>query len=109
MSETEQPEVVIAGGSAGVAHAADDGQMTRESEDPARPHNLWEPGDQDRDHGTHGTFDGRARTRSWPLWADIRRGWLALAGGGLAGLALAALLKREGREAPGLDCRTRKG
>jgi NAD(P)-dependent dehydrogenase (short-subunit alcohol dehydrogenase family) len=67
-----------------------DSQMTDEPEDPDRPHNLWQtlPGDQ----GAHGRFDARARSSSWQLWADMHRGWLAAAGGCLAGWALAALL-----------------
>ena len=70
-----------------------DGQMTGEPEDPGRPDNLYEPVDRDRDHGAHGPFASRSIHRSWQLWADMNRGWLALAGGGLAALALAATLK----------------
>jgi NAD(P)-dependent dehydrogenase (short-subunit alcohol dehydrogenase family) len=80
-----------------LARTCYDGQMLDEPEDPARPDNLWEPVDRDRDHGAHGTFDARARTASWQLWADLNRGWLALAGGGLAAVALAAFLKERRR------------
>ena len=76
-----------------LARTCYDGQMTGEPEDPTRPDNLWEPVDRDRDHGAHGPFDSRSSDRSWQLWADMNRGWLALAGGGLACLALAAVVK----------------
>jgi NAD(P)-dependent dehydrogenase (short-subunit alcohol dehydrogenase family) len=66
-------------------------------DDPNRPHNLWEP--VPSDYGAHGDFDARARDYSVQLWADTHRGWLALAGVGLAGLAYAALC-RNGRRAP---------
>jgi len=59
-----------------------DAQQTTEPEDPTRPDNLWQP--VEGDHGAHGTFDNRSRRRSYELWADINRRWLAL---GLAGLA----------------------
>ena len=75
-----------------LARTCYDGQMTGEPEDPDRPDNLWRPVDDDRDLGAHGPFDDRATDRSWQLWADRNRGWLALAGGGLAGVAVAAFL-----------------
>jgi NAD(P)-dependent dehydrogenase (short-subunit alcohol dehydrogenase family) len=77
--------------------------------DPNRQHNLYEPVDDTRDHGAHGDFDKRAHDHSLQLWADQRRGWIALAGlagaaydaacngpekfwrGGLLGLSLGAL------------------
>ncbi len=77
-----------------LARTCYDAQMTDEPEDPHRPDNLFEPVDRDRDFGAHGRFDDRARDSSWQLWADLNRGKLALAGGGLAGLALAALVAR---------------
>ena len=77
-----------------LAHTCVDAQMTGEPEDPGRPDNLWEPVDGGRDHGAHGTFDDRSRGSSWQLWADTHRGWLALAGFGLAGVACASLLAR---------------
>ncbi len=80
-----------------LAHTCYDAQMTDEPEDPGRPDNLWEPVDAGRDHGAHGRFDGRARDASWQLWADIHRGWFALAGGGLAGVACVAMMARRRR------------
>ena len=73
-----------------LARTGVDSQMTGEPEDPGRPDNLWEP--VPGDHGAHGSFDHLARSSSWQLWADQHRGWLAAAGGCVAGLALAALV-----------------
>jgi NAD(P)-dependent dehydrogenase (short-subunit alcohol dehydrogenase family) len=69
-------------------------QQISEPEDPNRPHNLWEPIDENRDYGAHGAFDDRAREKSWQLWADTHRGWLALAGTGIVGVIAALLLGR---------------
>jgi hypothetical protein len=77
-----------------LARTGFDAQMTGEPEDPGRPDNLWEPVDADHDRGAHGTFDRRSSDTSWQLWANTHRGWLALAGIGLAGLACVALLSR---------------
>jgi NAD(P)-dependent dehydrogenase (short-subunit alcohol dehydrogenase family) len=55
---------------------------------PDRPHNLWDP--LPGDWGAHGDFDRRAKERSLQLWANMNRGWIALAGLGVAG-AIAAL------------------
>ena len=68
-------------------------QQTDEPADPTRPHNLWQsvPGD----HGAHGVFDERATDWSAQLWATTHRGWLALAGAGLAGLAYVAWRRHE--------------
>ncbi len=41
-------------------------QLTDEKVDPDRPVNLWEPVDQERDHGSHGGFEDRARGFSDP-------------------------------------------
>jgi NAD(P)-dependent dehydrogenase (short-subunit alcohol dehydrogenase family) len=79
-----------------LAHTCFDAQMTAEPEDPGRPDNLWDPVDGGHDRGAHGTFDHRSRDRSWQLWANMNRDWLALAGGGLAVLTCAAFLT--GRE-----------
>ena len=69
-------------------------QQIGEPEDPHRPHNLWEPVDEQHDYGAHGAFDDRARGRSWQLWVDTHRGWLALVGTGIAGVIGALLLGR---------------
>lgn len=62
-----------------LAHNCYASQQTSEPEDPNRPDNLWEPVDAERDHGTHGTFDERARGWSPQLWTDLHRGWITLA------------------------------
>jgi NAD(P)-dependent dehydrogenase (short-subunit alcohol dehydrogenase family) len=54
-----------------------------------RPHNLYEP--VPGDHGSHGDFDGRAKSFSWHLWMNKNRVWLALAGATLGVLAATAL------------------
>jgi NAD(P)-dependent dehydrogenase (short-subunit alcohol dehydrogenase family) len=69
-----------------------DAQQTDEPVEPDRQDNLWEP--VPGDHGAHGTFGDRATTTSPQLWASKNRKWLTLAGAGIAGFALAALLKR---------------
>ncbi|MBE0598058.1 MAG: SDR family oxidoreductase [Desulfuromonadales bacterium] len=53
-------------------------QQTDQPEDPQRPHNLWGP--LPGDHGAHGRFDDRAKSRSPQLWASEHRGWLGAAG-----------------------------
>lgn len=59
-------------------------QQTDETDAPDRPNNLWEPVDQQADHGAHGRFDDRARDFSWQLWANMHRGLLAAGAGSLA-------------------------
>ena len=44
--------------------------------DPGRQSNLWEP--VSIDHGAHGDFDSRAKSRSLLLWADMNRRWIGL-------------------------------
>jgi len=51
------------------------GQQTSEPVDPERPHNLWEPVDDQQDHGAHGVFDSRARGWSPQLWLRTHRSW----------------------------------
>ncbi|MFL5665985.1 MAG: SDR family oxidoreductase [Ktedonobacteraceae bacterium] len=70
-------------------------QQISEPEDPHRPHNLWEPVDANRDYGAHGAFDDRARGRSWQLWADTHRGWLALVGAGMFSVMGVVLFRRK--------------
>ena len=52
-------------------------QQTEEPVEPGRVDNLWEP--VRGDHGAHGSFDDRAESYSWQLWASTHRAWLALA------------------------------
>jgi CheY-like chemotaxis protein len=60
--------------------------------EPDRRENLWEP--VPGDHGAHGTFGDRASESSPQLWASMNRDWLAIAGAGLAGLAVGLLFHR---------------
>lgn len=69
-------------------------QQTSQRADPNAPNNLWKPVDEDRDFGAHGTFDDRANGKSWQLWADTHRGWLALAGAAVAGAITTAVIRR---------------
>ena len=71
-------------------------QQTDEPADPNRPNNLWEPLDQDEDHGTHGRFDDRAIAESPQLFGTTHRKLLgALGVGALASLVGAAFLGRK--------------
>ena len=47
-----------------------------------RPSNLWAP--VRGDHGAHGRFGERARSHSFGLWADMHRGFLAVAAAAFA-------------------------
>ena len=62
---------------------------------PNSPNNLWEPVDEQHDHGAHGAFDSKATSWSWQLWADTHVGLLALVGAGIASLVGAALFWRK--------------
>jgi hypothetical protein len=53
-------------------------QQQKESVDPNRPNNLYEP--VPGDHGAHGEFDRIAHGISWQLWSDQHRGVLAMGG-----------------------------
>lgn len=68
-------------------------QQTDEPADPDRLDNLWQP--LPGDHGAHGVFGRRASNWSAQLWATTHRGLLALAGLGVAGLAYAALTRKQ--------------
>ncbi len=70
-----------------------DAQQTNEPVEPDRRDNLWEP--VPGDHGAHGTFGDRATASSPQLWVSMNRKWLGIAGAGLAGLVLGALIKRK--------------
>ena len=68
-------------------------QQTREPTEADRQDNLWQP--IPGDHGAHGTFGDRAISFSSQLWLTKNRNWLAMAGAGLAGVLIGALLKRK--------------
>ena len=62
-------------------------QQTCEPENPSRPDNLWQP--LKGDYAAHGTFEQRARERSWELRASLGRSWI---GAGVAAIAAAVWL-----------------
>ncbi|MGH9395493.1 MAG: SDR family oxidoreductase [Terriglobia bacterium] len=72
-----------------LARTCYDGQQTDQPVDPNRPNNLFEP--VAGDPGAHGNFDSVAHECSQQFWATTHRGWLVLAGIGIAGAAWAAL------------------
>ena len=63
--------------------------MTDQPVPADRPNNLYEP--LPGDHGARGRFTGRSTDFSQQWWLTTHRNWLALAGGVLAGAAVAAL------------------
>ena len=63
-------------------------QQLAEREDPNRRNNLYEPVDDTRDHGPHGTFGDRASDNSEQVWLDLHRGWIVGGAIGLAALLL---------------------
>lgn len=48
-----------------------EGQQTKEPEDPARPHNLWQP--IPGDHGGHGPFGDISVDHSTTVWLSLNR------------------------------------
>lgn len=67
------------------------GQQDEQLSAGDRPDNLFKP--VDRDMGSHGRFDNKARTHSWQLWATMhRRGLMAAA---LLAPAALLLLRRK--------------
>ena len=81
-----------------LARAGYSGQKSDELADPAAPNNLFAP--VPGDHGAHGRFDSRARSRSAALWASMHKHSL-LAGAGIVGLALLSLAFTTRRAARG--------
>jgi NAD(P)-dependent dehydrogenase (short-subunit alcohol dehydrogenase family) len=75
-----------------LARSGYDAQQTDEPIEPGRLDNLWEP--VPGDHGAHGAFGASATTSSPQLWFSKNRKWLTIAGAGVAGFSLGAVLKR---------------
>jgi NADP-dependent 3-hydroxy acid dehydrogenase YdfG len=71
-----------------LARTGFDSQQTDQRLDPRRPDYLFEPLDDEVDHGYRGAFDAVAKARSPGLWTAMRRG--PLVGGALAAAAGAA-------------------
>ena len=67
-----------------------DSQQTDVPDDPNRPHNVWQP--LPGDHGAHGRFDDRARSRSLHITLNRYRDPLLAAGALLLGAALVGRL-----------------
>ncbi|CAA9520369.1 MAG: Short-chain dehydrogenase/reductase SDR [uncultured Thermomicrobiales bacterium] len=65
-----------------------EGQQTDRPLPPDHRDNLWQPLDADEDRGAHGPFDDRAAGFSPQWWLNARRGWLAAAATGLAGVGV---------------------
>jgi NAD(P)-dependent dehydrogenase (short-subunit alcohol dehydrogenase family) len=65
-------------------------QIDGQPEPEDRPHNLWEPLDDTRDFGAHGSFDDQAVESTSQLWFSKNRN-AVLGGVAAAGLALAAV------------------
>jgi NAD(P)-dependent dehydrogenase (short-subunit alcohol dehydrogenase family) len=64
-----------------LARTGFDSQQTDQPRDPDQPENLWQPADERRDAGAHGSFDKRSHRRSPQVWASRHHGLLAAAGG----------------------------
>ena len=75
-----------------LAETGVESQQMAEPEDPGRPHNLWEPVDDEVDHGAHGDFDARAKESSSQLWLSEHRNPLIAGGALLLGTLAASLL-----------------
>jgi NAD(P)-dependent dehydrogenase (short-subunit alcohol dehydrogenase family) len=71
-----------------------DSQQTDELVNPNRKDNVFSPLDDDKDYGAHGSFDSRAKPRSYQLWATKNRNRLVLAGAALAAMTGTALTRR---------------
>ncbi|CAL1241881.1 SDR family oxidoreductase [Candidatus Methylocalor cossyra] len=69
-----------------LASRAYSGQFTEEPLSTDRPDNLFQP--VPGDFGSHGRFDGRARSRSWQLSFTLHRHWIAAALAGVLALGV---------------------
>jgi NAD(P)-dependent dehydrogenase (short-subunit alcohol dehydrogenase family) len=58
---------------------------------PSGVTNLWEPADEDRDYGAHGSFDAKSHARSPQLWLSQHRRAVLLALGAATAAGIAAL------------------
>ncbi|GII76627.1 hypothetical protein Sru01_16090 [Sphaerisporangium rufum] len=66
------------------------GSQQTDEKPPTGVGNLWEPADEDRDYGAHGSFDTKSKDRSVQVWLSQNRNKVA-AGAGAAAAALLAL------------------
>lgn len=70
-------------------------QQIAEPENPNRPNNLYEPVDDDRDFGPHGTFGNRATNSSAEVSLDLHRSWIIGGAIGATALLLGLWKRRE--------------
>lgn len=83
-----------------LARTAVSGQESDRDADDRRPDNLFEPVDDEVDHGAHGAFDDEAKDSSLQLLASRNRGKVAvatLAAGVAAATAVARVVRADGR------------
>lgn len=80
-----------------LARTGYDAQQTDEAGEPDRGDNLWQPMDDDTDHGAHGSFDRESRSRDPQLWASRHPALAAVAAAGVAGGAMAFGARRRRR------------
>jgi NAD(P)-dependent dehydrogenase (short-subunit alcohol dehydrogenase family) len=73
-----------------LAKTAYKGQQTSRPVPPDHRDYLFAPLDDDADHGTRGSFDARATSRSPQLWLDLHRGALGTAAAAAVAAAVAA-------------------
>jgi NAD(P)-dependent dehydrogenase (short-subunit alcohol dehydrogenase family) len=69
-------------------------QQTDQPEDPDRPFNLWQPVDQESDHGAHGRFDDKAHPRSAQWWWTTHRAVMAAGAAVAGGLGIGLAARR---------------
>ncbi|GAA4578156.1 SDR family oxidoreductase [Planotetraspora phitsanulokensis] len=65
-----------------------------EGKPPSGVSNLWEPADDEEDHGAHGAFDERSHPRSVQVWLSQHRGVVTAAAAGVGAAALLRLRRR---------------
>ena len=66
-----------------LAETGFDSQQQDGEVNPNGPNNLFSAVDDETDFGAHGSFDNRARPRSWQFWISKHRRALSLASAGL--------------------------
>ncbi|RSN07530.1 short-chain dehydrogenase [Nonomuraea sp. WAC 01424] len=72
-----------------LARTGIDSQQTDDKR-PSGVSNLWEPADEDKDYGAHGTFDRRSHSHSPQVWLSQHRRAVLLAAAGAAATLTAA-------------------
>jgi NAD(P)-dependent dehydrogenase (short-subunit alcohol dehydrogenase family) len=71
------------------------GVESQQTEDkPSGVANLWDPADENRDYGAHGSFDDRSKDRSVQVWLSQHRNVIAAGLGTAAAATLTVLAAR---------------